>query len=62
VLNGAGGRPTVSLQGGTREIAERMGIHAVLVSISHCRSHATAFATALDEVPTTFSVDMPWKL
>ncbi len=62
VLNGAGGRPTVSLQGGTREIAERMGIHSVLVSISHCRSHATAFATALDEVPPTFSVDMPWKL
>jgi hypothetical protein len=25
------------------------------VSISHCRSHATAYAVALDEVPDTFS-------
>lgn len=60
VLNGTGGRPTVTLQGGTREIAERMGIRCVLVSISHCRSHATAYSTALDETPPTFSVDMPW--
>jgi holo-[acyl-carrier protein] synthase len=60
VLNGAGGRPTVTLQGGTREIAERMGIRCVLVSISHCRSHATAYAIALDETPPTFAVDMPW--
>lgn len=60
VLNGGGGRPTVTLQGGTREIAERMGIRCVLVSISHCRSHATAYAIALDEMPPTFSVDMPW--
>ncbi len=60
VLNGAGGRPAVTLQGGTREIAERMGIRCVLVSISHCRSHATAYAIALDEMPPTFSVDMPW--
>lgn len=60
VLNGAGGRPTVTLQGGTREIAERMGIRCVIVSISHCRSHATAYAVALDETPPTFAVDMPW--
>jgi len=25
----------------------------VLVSISHCRSHATAYAVALDEIPAT---------
>ena len=62
VLNGTGGRPTVTLQGGTREIAERMGILCVLVSISHCRSHATAYAVALDETPPTFSADMPWLL
>jgi hypothetical protein len=24
------------------------------VSISHCRSHATAYAMALDDVPPTF--------
>jgi len=60
VLNGAGGRPTVTLKGGTQEIAERMGIRCILVSISHCRSHATAYAVALDETPPTFAVDMPW--
>jgi len=27
------------------------------VSISHCRSHATAYAVALDEVPETFATD-----
>jgi phosphopantetheinyl transferase (holo-ACP synthase) len=37
-----------------------MGIRCVLVSISHCRSHATAYAVALDEMPPTFAVDMPW--
>jgi holo-[acyl-carrier protein] synthase len=60
IINGAGGRPTATLLGGTREIADRMGIRCVLVSISHCRSHATAYAVALDDTPPTFSVDMPW--
>jgi hypothetical protein len=32
----------------------------MLVSISHCRSHATAFAIALDETPSTFTGDVPW--
>jgi phosphopantetheinyl transferase (holo-ACP synthase) len=36
-------------------VAEKLGIRCVLVSISHCRSHATAYAVALDEVPDTFS-------
>ena len=32
----------------------------ILVSISHCRSHATAYAVALDETPSTFMADPPW--
>jgi holo-[acyl-carrier protein] synthase len=60
VVNGAGGRPQASLKGGTLEMAEKMGIRCILVSISHCRSHATAFAVALDETPTTFASEMPW--
>ena len=51
VRNTAAGRPVARLQGGTLEIAEKLGIRCVLVSISHCRSHATAYAVALDEVP-----------
>ena len=60
VRNGPGGRPQAFLKVGTQEIAEKMGIHCILVSISHCRSHATAFAIALDETPSTFTGDVPW--
>lgn len=47
VLNEPGGRPTICLRGGAKEAAVRRGITEVLVSISHCRTHATAFAVAL---------------
>ena len=47
VRNDAGGRPTIALAGGAREICERLGIADMLISISHCRSHATAFAIAV---------------
>ncbi len=60
VTNGGGGRPQAVLCGGTQEMADKMGIRCILVSISHCRSHATAFAVALDETPSTFTTDMPW--
>jgi holo-[acyl-carrier protein] synthase len=52
VRNAPGGRPLARLQGGTREMAEKLGVRCVLVSISHCRSHATAYAVALDEMPS----------
>jgi holo-[acyl-carrier protein] synthase len=57
VRNSPGGRPQAILRGGTLEVAEKLGIRCVLVSISHCRSHATAYAVALDEVPQTFTAD-----
>ena len=60
ITNGTGGRPQATLKGGTQEMADKMGIRCILVSISHCRAHATAFAVALDETPGTFSTDMPW--
>lgn len=41
------GQPTVNLRGGAREFAERMGIDEILVSISHCRSYATATAIGI---------------
>lgn len=47
VRNEIGGKPVVMLQGGARDVAESMGISSVLVSISHCRSHATAYALAI---------------
>jgi holo-[acyl-carrier protein] synthase len=47
VQNEPGGKPTIVLRGGAREVADHLGISEVLVSISHCRSHATAFAVAV---------------
>lgn len=43
--NPAGG-PTIKLYGGAREVLERSGIERIHLSISHCRSHATAYALA----------------
>lgn len=52
VRNDPSGRPVVGLRGGARDIVEQRGIREMLVSISHCRSHATAYALALGgEVP-----------
>jgi holo-[acyl-carrier protein] synthase len=44
IVSGPGGRPAVVLRGGAREIADELRIAEVLVSISHCRTHATAYA------------------
>jgi holo-[acyl-carrier protein] synthase len=43
------GKPVVAFRGGTRDVVERLGIIEMLVSISHCRSHATAYAMAIGE-------------
>ena len=47
VRNVPGGQPRVRLQLGAREVAEGRGIGEILVSISHCRTYATAYAMAL---------------
>jgi holo-[acyl-carrier protein] synthase len=47
VGNEPGGRPLVALRGGARDAADQLGVAAMLVTISHCRSHATAYALAL---------------
>ena len=57
IRNAPGGRPQAALSGGAAEVAEKLGIRCVLVSISHCRSHATANCMALDEIPSTFADD-----
>jgi holo-[acyl-carrier protein] synthase len=46
IRNEPGGNPTVALRGGARDVVEELGITQMLVSISHCRSHATAYALA----------------
>lgn len=47
VCNEAGGRPTIVLHGGAKQAAEELGADQVLISISHCRTHATAYALAV---------------
>ncbi len=46
VRNRSGGAPIIALQGGAREVSEQLGIQQMHISISHCRSHATAYAIA----------------
>lgn len=48
VRNEPGGRPKIALSGVAAETAKNLGIREVLISISHCRSHATAYALATD--------------
>jgi holo-[acyl-carrier protein] synthase len=49
VRNDTSGRPVVSLGGGARKRARELRITDMLVSISHCRSYATAYALAVNE-------------
>lgn len=51
IRNEPGGRPTVALRGGARDVVEQLGIAEMLISISHCRSHATAYALAQGKEP-----------
>jgi holo-[acyl-carrier protein] synthase len=47
VRNARSGSPSITLYGGARDYMEENGIVQVLISISHCRSHATAYSLAL---------------
>lgn len=51
IRNLPSGQPVAILRGGTAEIAAERGIRCVFVSISHCRTNATAYAVAVDEPP-----------
>ncbi len=42
-----GGRPVVAVQGAVKDLVEQLGVVQILVSISHCRTHAVAYVIAL---------------
>ena len=46
ITNQPNGRPGVTLRGGAKEVAEKLAIQEIHITISHCRTHATAFAIA----------------
>ena len=47
VRNEHGGQPRVLICGGAKEEAVQRGIGDILISISHCRTYATAYALAI---------------
>jgi len=47
ICPGRSGAPSILLRGAAREVAEQAGICEVLISISHCRTFATATAIAV---------------
>lgn len=47
VVNAVGGKPSIIIGGAARQICEQRGIGEVMISISHCRNYAVAYATAL---------------
>ena len=49
VRNQSSGKPVIALRGGARDVIEATGIQQMLISISHCRSHATAYALAVGQ-------------
>jgi holo-[acyl-carrier protein] synthase len=49
VRNDMGGKPRIRLGGEAREICARLGISEIMVSISHCRAYATAYAMAISD-------------
>lgn len=51
IRNEPGGAPRVQLYARTREIAEARGVGEIHISISHCRTYATAYAIAVATDP-----------
>jgi len=47
ILNEPSGKPYVKLTGGAAQIAKEKKIAGVQISISHCTTHAVAFAVAV---------------
>ena len=47
IRNEPSGKPVVAMRGGAKDVVEELGIAKILVTISHCRTHATASAIAV---------------
>jgi holo-[acyl-carrier protein] synthase len=51
VCNDTSGKPAIHLHAATRDYARSLGIGDILISLSHCRAYATAYALALGTKP-----------
>ncbi len=47
IRNDPSGQPRVLMCGGAKDLAQSLRITDILISISHCRAYATAYAIAL---------------
>jgi holo-[acyl-carrier protein] synthase len=47
VVNQSGGKPSIQLHDGAANIAKKLGIQEIQISITHCADYAVAFAIAL---------------
>jgi holo-[acyl-carrier protein] synthase len=47
VRNDQGGQPRVLVCGGAKDHAQSLRISDILITISHCRAYATAYAIAV---------------
>jgi holo-[acyl-carrier protein] synthase len=47
VVNQFGGKPIINLHNGAAKIAQQLNINEIQISITHCESHAVAFAIAI---------------
>ena len=51
ILTRRSGQPYLQMTGGAAEYAKGLGIDEILITISHCRSYATATAIAFRHAP-----------
>jgi len=49
ILNEISGKPKIFLHAGTLDIANQFGIRDIQITISHCNTHAVAFAIAISD-------------
>jgi holo-[acyl-carrier protein] synthase len=47
VRNDPTGQPKVHVGGGVKDVAKKLGVGDILLSISHCRAYATAYCVAV---------------
>ena len=47
IRNDPSGQPKVAVRGEAKEIAKKMQLEDMLITVSHCRTYATAFALAV---------------
>jgi holo-[acyl-carrier protein] synthase len=57
IRNDSSGKPQVRLCGAAKDLAQTLRVSDILISISHCRAYATAYAAAVRTIPPLLSGD-----